>query len=211
MCKLDYMKDLLKYTWAVITFVLLSTSVSWGLSRDEICKRATTYEMGKPNKTWSLTEYSKPYIKTAKSRNYHCDVGTSVKEQGLKQWKQDEYKRKQQRLAEKELEDFERQEEERKRKERQKVKQTKYDRCIVGLSDGFDNWSEEDASYLCEQLSRNVSDPIFTNCTAAKGQGKSKRVIDSVVNVCADISANPSMFDKLKYGSDASKYLKFLK
>ena len=87
----------------------------------------------------------------------------------------------------------------------------KYDRCIVGLSDGFDDWPEEDASYLCEELAKNQYDQIFANCLVAKGQGKSQRVINSVVNVCTEISANPSVFNKLKYGSDASKYLRFLK
>ena len=46
MCKLFCMKHLLKYTWAVIAFVLLSTSVSWGgdeLTMGDLVQRNDLY------------------------------------------------------------------------------------------------------------------------------------------------------------------------
>ena len=78
------MKHLLKYTWIVIAFVVLSTSVSWGLTKSEIYTNATTYEMGKPDKIWSRTEFSKPYVQTARQKGYNCAVGQSVKQESEK-------------------------------------------------------------------------------------------------------------------------------
>jgi len=56
-------------------------SVSWGLTKSAICSNASTYEMAKPNKMWSRTGFSKPYVRMAREKGYNCGVELFVKEE----------------------------------------------------------------------------------------------------------------------------------
>ena len=101
--------------------------------------------------------------------------------------------------------------EEKLRKRKEKKRKLKMDKCILKIYTPGKNWKENDARELCKIAFKADDNVIKRNCIIQKGKYKNKSLLNSVENVCEEVSKNPSTFEKILYGETLSNTLEFFK
>jgi len=81
------------------------------------------------------------------------------------------------------------------------------DKCVLEMyGDGSEDWSASDAERLCEAVASGQSHTIFVNCMLSKGKNKPYNLLKKVFNVCEQMQKEPTAYERLRYGTPASKY-----
>jgi hypothetical protein len=81
------------------------------------------------------------------------------------------------------------------------------DKCVLEMyGDGSEDWSASDAESLCEAVASGQSHTIFVNCMLSKGKNKTYNLLKKVFNVCEQMQKEPTAYERLRYGTPASKY-----
>ena len=114
-----------------------------------------------------------------------------------------------------------------KEREQRKLRILMEDKCLLKIYEKDDNWTVDDAEYLCGNLifhnvplpeiilslldvPANIDQKIYNNCLAFNGKDRSKRLINSAINVCIEAATNPTEIDKATYAIELPRF-KFLK
>ena len=124
----------------------------------------------------------------------------------------EEKRNEKQRIEKEKIKNQQRLAEENKRREQRRLHQIMVDKCIIKIYEKNDKWDIEDVDYLCNNLIYNdipenllsdnegpINKNIYNNCLTYNGLNRTRRIIKSAINVCAEASINPTLANKTKY------------